>query len=186
VLAGIVPGALRLEGVAPFGGPVFILTADGAHGTLLLTRERRVVRDAPPEEILDALVGVRLGPDDLRAVLAGCAKASAEAVSARSYGDDWLAITLAPGGTIYLHRTESAWRIVAARYGDLEVDYVSFSGERPSAIAVRGGDVDIVLAVSQVEVNADLPRDRLVSLNMPDGVTPLSLAELRRAGPLGR
>ena len=36
VLAGLVPGALRLEGVAPFGAPVFILVADGARGTLLL------------------------------------------------------------------------------------------------------------------------------------------------------
>lgn len=186
LLAGIVPGALRIEGVAPFGGPVFILTADGANGTLLLARERRVVRDAPPEEILDALVGVRLGPDDLLAVLAGCAKASAEAVSARSYGEDWLAIAVTSGGTVYLHRVEGAWRIVAARYGDLEVDYVSFSGGRPSVISVRGREVDIGLAVSQVELNADLPRDRLVALNVPDGVMPLSLAELRRAGPLGR
>ena len=46
VLAGLVPGALRLEGVAPFGAPVFILVADGTRGTLLLSRERRVVRDA--------------------------------------------------------------------------------------------------------------------------------------------
>jgi hypothetical protein len=186
VLAGIVPGALRLEGVAPFGGPVFILVADGARGTLLLARERRVVRDAPPEEILDALVGVRLGPDDLRAVLAGCAKAAAEAVSAQSYGEDWLALTIASGGTIYLHRVDGSWRIVSARYGDFAVDYLSFSGNRPSAVAVRGRDVDVVLAVSQVELNADLPRDRLVALTVPDGVTPLSVTELRRAGPLGR
>src|SRR3989338_3856303 len=40
VLAGLVPGALRLEGVAPFGAPVFILVADGMRGTLLLSRER--------------------------------------------------------------------------------------------------------------------------------------------------
>jgi hypothetical protein len=186
VLAGIVPGALRLEGIAPFGGPVFILVADGARGTLLLARERRVVRDAPPEEILDALVGVRLSPDDLRAVLAGCAKAVAEAVSAQSHGEDWLAIAIASGGTIYLHRSsDGTWRIVAARYGDLAVDYVSFSGGRPSAVAVRGRDVDVVLAVSQVEINADLPRDRLVALTVPDGVMPLTVTELRRAGPLG-
>jgi hypothetical protein len=60
VLAGVVPGALRLEGVAPFGGPVFILVADGVHGTLLLPRDR-VLQDAAAEDILDALVGIRLG-----------------------------------------------------------------------------------------------------------------------------
>ena len=70
VLSGIAPGALRLEGVAPFGAPVFILVADGERGTLLLSRDRRVVANAPPEEILHALIGVRLEPDNLRAMLA--------------------------------------------------------------------------------------------------------------------
>lgn len=186
MLAGIIPGALRLEGVAPFGSPIFILVADGDRGTLLLSRERRIVRDAPPDEILEALVGVKLAPDDLRALLAGCAKSAADGASAQSHGEDWLAIAVASGGTIYLHRTAGAWRIVAARYGGLEVDYLSFAGERPSAIAVRGREVDVVLAVSQVEINADLPRDRLVALKVPDGAAPLSLVELRRAGPLGR
>ena len=55
VLAGLVPGALRLEGVAPFGAPVFILVADGTRGTLLLSRERRVV------------AGCRAGGDSQRA-----------------------------------------------------------------------------------------------------------------------
>jgi hypothetical protein len=39
--------------------------------------------------------------------------------------------------------------------------------------------------LSQVEVNADLPRDQLVALKIPDGVAPLSLEQLRKAGPLG-
>jgi hypothetical protein len=77
---------LRLEGVAPFGTPVFILVADGSRGTLLLSRDRRVVRDADVADILDALIGLRLGPDDLRAVLSGCVKAAAEPASARAYG----------------------------------------------------------------------------------------------------
>ena len=97
VLAGLVPGALRLEGVAPFGAPVFILVADGMRGTLLLARDRRVVQDAAPEDILNALVGIRLGPDDLRAMLGGCVRAAGESTAARAYGADWLAVDLAAG-----------------------------------------------------------------------------------------
>ena len=138
VLAGLVPGALRLEGVAPFGAPVFILVADGARGTLLLSRERRVVQDAPPEEILNALVGIRLGADDLRAMLSGCVKAAAEPTGARAYGADWLAVDLAAGGTVYLRRIGNAWRIVAGRYGGLEIDYAAFQGDRPSQVVLRG------------------------------------------------
>ena len=186
VLAGLAPRALRLEGVAPFGAPVFILVADGSRGTLLLSRERRIVRDAPPEEILNALVGIRLGPDDLRAVLSGCVKAAAEPTSARAYGADWLAVDLADGGVIYLHRIRGAWRIVAGRHGGLEIDYAEFQGERPSQIVLRGADLSLALALGQVEVNGELPRDQLVDLKIPDGVAPLSLEQLQKAGPLGR
>ena len=185
VLAGLMPGALRLEGVAPFGAPVFILVADGPRGTLLLSRDRRVVQDAPPEEILNALVGIRLGPDDLRAMLAGCIRSASEARAARAFGPDWLAVDLAAGGTAYLRRTENVWRIVAGRYGGLEIDYPAFEGARPSHVVLRGPDLDLALAVSQVELNGELPRDQLVALKIPDGVVPLTLEELRKAGPLG-
>jgi hypothetical protein len=185
VLAGLVPGALRLEGVAPFGAPVFILVADGARGTLLLARDRRVVTDAAPEEILNALVGLRLGPDDLRAMLAGCVRAAGESTAARAFGADWLAVDLAAGGTVYLQRIASAWRIVAGRYGGLEIDYATFQGSRPSQVVLRGADLNLVLGLNQVEVNGDLPRDELVALKIPEGVAPLSIEELRRAGPLG-
>ncbi len=186
VLAGVVPGALRLEGVAPFGAPVFILVADGSRGTLLLSRERRVVLDAAPEEILNALVGIRLGADDLRAMLSGCVRADAEPVGAASFGSDWLAVDLAAGGTVYVQRSGDTWRIMAGRYGGLEIDYAEFQGDRPSRVVLRGADLSLTLAVDQVEVNGDLPRDQLVALKIPDDVAPLSLEQLRKAGPLGR
>jgi hypothetical protein len=185
VHAGLIPGALRLEGIAPFGSPVFILVAEGLRGTLLLLRDRRVLEDAPPEEILNALVGIRLGADDLRAMLSGCVRAAAEPASGRGYGADWIAVDLAAGGTVYLQRQGGTWRIVAGRYGGLEIDYTAFQGERPSQVALRGTDLDLAVALNQVEVNADLPRDQLVSVKVPPGLSPLTLEELRRAGPLG-
>ena len=185
LLAGVVPGALRLEGVPPFGSPIFILVADGSRGTLLLLRDRRVVENAPPEDILNALVGVRLGPNDLLALLSGCVRAAANATAARAYGTDWLAIELDAGGTVYLHRQNGAWQIVAGRYGGLEVDYVAFAGNRPSEVVLRSSGVNLTLTVNQVEINGELPRDQLVAVKIPPGVSPLSLEELRRAGPLG-
>jgi hypothetical protein len=186
VIAGLVPGALRLEGVAPFGAPVFILVADGSRGTLLLTRERRVVADAAPEEILNAIIGIRLGPDDLRAMLTGCVTASADANRARAYGADWIAVDLTGGGTIYLRRLGTVWRIVAGRYAGLEIDYPQMEDGRPSRVVLRGAGLSLALAVTQVEINGDLPREQLVALKIPDGVAPLSIEQLREAGPLGQ
>lgn len=185
VHAGLIPGAWRLEGVAPFGSPVFILVADGSRGTLLLLRDRRVLQNAPPEEILNALVGIRLAPDDLRALLTGCVKAAADPAEGRAYGSDWIAVDLASGGTIYLHRQNGAWRIVAGRYSGLEIDYPAFQNLRPSRVVLRGTDLNLLLSLEQVDIDSDLPREQLVAVQIPPGLTPLTLEELRRAGPLG-
>ena len=73
VIAGFErPASMRLEGVAPFGPPAFILVARGGDATLLLPRDERVVRGASPEDVLGALTGVALAPADLLAVLTGC------------------------------------------------------------------------------------------------------------------
>lgn len=184
--AGFAPQALRLEAVAPFGSPVFILVADGARGTLLLLRDQRVLRDAPPDEILNALIGVRLLPDDLRAALSGCVKATIDPSQARAYGGDWIAVDLVAGGSLYLRRWEKGWRIVAGRYGGVEIDYTTFAGDRPSHMVLRGADLDLGLSLQQVEINGVLPRDRLISVTVPATVTPFTLDDLRRSGPLGQ
>jgi hypothetical protein len=56
------PSSMRLEGLAPFGGPIFILAARGGSATLVLPRDERIIRNAPPEAILEALAGIALGP----------------------------------------------------------------------------------------------------------------------------
>src|SRR5436190_628047 len=64
------PARLRLEGFPriAFGGkPFFVLVASGSDATLVLTRDGRVLRGAPPSAIIEALTGVALEPDDMRA-----------------------------------------------------------------------------------------------------------------------
>ena len=102
------------------------------------------------------------------------------------YGPDWMSIGLTSGGTVYLHRESGAWRIVAGRYGGLEIDYPAFQSNRPTQVVLRGSDLNLVLALEQAEANGDLPRDELVALKVPPGLSPLTLDELRRAGPLGQ
>lgn len=195
VLAGFAPGALRLEAVAPFGSPAFILVADGSRGTLLLPRDHRILQNAAPEEILNALIGVPLGPDDLRAVLSGCVKANVEPKSAREYGPDWIGVELGAGGILYLQRQPAGWRAVAGRYRGLEIAYPQFAGERPAQITIRSApgaaasnaaDVRLTVSLSQVEVNGDLPRNELVAIKIRPGLQPITLQELRDAGPLGQ
>jgi hypothetical protein len=192
VLAGFAPGALRIEAPAAIGGPVFILVAEGDRGRLLLAHDRRLLDDAPPADILDALVGVRLAPDDLRALLSGCVKAGAEPVRGRAYGNDWMALDLNGGGDLYLRReAQAGWRVVAGHYSGLDIEYGAAQNGVPSRVQIRStsttghGDVQMSVGLSQVDVNGESDRQQLVSLIVPPGTLPITLEELRSSGPLG-
>ncbi len=186
VIAGFAPGALRLEGVAPFGSPVFILAADMGRGTLLLPRDRRVVQSAPSEEILEALVGVKLSSDDLLAVLTGCVKAGAAPVSAKTYGSEWLAVELNGGATAYLHRKDADWPLVSAVLEGLQIDYGARVDGLPQQVRIRTSDprqspqVDLQVRFASFERNPEIEQAAF-SVVVPPGTPPISVQELRES-----
>ena len=124
VLAGIArPGRLRLEAVAPFGPPVFILAASGTSATLLLPRDNRVLTGEPASAVLGALVGLELGPDDLLAILTGCVVVSPEPSAGRRYPGGWARVDLADGAVAYLGQDGERWRIRAGARAGLAIEY---------------------------------------------------------------
>jgi hypothetical protein len=191
VLAGLGPGALRLEGVAPFGAPAFILVAENGRGALLLPRDRRALQSAPPADILQALVGVSLSPDDLLAVLTGCVKAMAKATGARGYGADWLAVDFTGGGTAYLNRTNTDWRLAAGVLDGLEIEYGNRTAALPESLRIHSigasqtPAVDVNVRLQSFTINPPLGREAF-SVVIPSGTQPLTLEELRQSGPLGQ
>ena len=108
------PASMRLEAVAPFGPPGFILATRGEQAMLLLPRDERVVRGESAEAILGALTGVTLAPADLLAILTGCIVPDAKAVGGRLHANGWASIDLEGGATMYLQRM-GAWRVRAGR-----------------------------------------------------------------------
>jgi hypothetical protein len=185
-------GRIRLEGFPPviYGSkPFFILAASGADATLFLPRDDRVLRGAPAEAIVEALAGVALGADDLRAVLGGCGLPAAPPTAAQSHAGEWL--TLERGETTtYLRRVEGRWRVAAAARSAMTIQYGDFAAGRARTVAVRTGGgardaaTDITLRLSDVEVGVPL-EDRAFRVEVPDSAGPLTLEELRRNGPLG-
>lgn len=181
------PDSLRLEGVAPFGPPAFILAARGATATLLLPRDNRAVRGAPPADILDALTGVALSPADLQAVLTGCVVPAATPSAGRLHQNGWASIDVGDETTLYLEREGAGWRVRAGRRQGWHVEYPSWQGTFPSAVrlASLSGNVtvDLTATISQLETNVPLG-EAAFAVNVPPGVIELSVAELREAGPL--
>jgi hypothetical protein len=182
------PARARLEGIAPFGKPVFILVADGRRATLVLPREDRVLRDAAPDQIIEALAGVRLGPDALRTAVTGCGLAAGTPVDGRIFSNGWTAVTL-PDATIYLRRNADRWEVAAATNGPVTVTYADYAAGRPLTIRLRAGSggtapADLTLRLSDVEINSTLD-PKTFEVDLPAHPVPLTLEELRRAGPLG-
>jgi len=185
------PARSRLEGIAPFGKPVFILVADGSRGTLVLPREDRVLADAPPDRIVEALAGVPLGADTLRTIVSGCGFGGTPAGDeGQKFSNGWV------GGrtresVVFLRQVGTAWTIAAAVRAPLTVFYTNDSAGKPASIRIRTEDTgraaaDLTLRLSDVETNTTLdPRTFDIGPDLPAKPMPMTLDDLRRAGPLG-
>jgi hypothetical protein len=182
------PGKLRLELPAP-GKPYFILVAADDRATLLLAREGRVLVDAPPAATLEALAGLALGAEDLRALVAGCGFGVGQPARGRAFDRGVTAVDVGEA-VAYLQQVDGRWRLLAAVRGALDVRYADFAAGRPSSIRLRtsGGGAaptDLTVRLSQVDINEPLGPE-VFRVAVPSDATPLTIEELRQAGPLGR
>jgi hypothetical protein len=187
VHAGFVrPDAMRLEGVAPFGPPAFILASIDRMATLLLPREPAVVRSQPPEQILGALTGVTLAPADVLAIITGCVVPSPMPTSGRLHEKGWASIAIGDA-ELFLQRT-SNWEIRAARRNGWQIEYADWHGQQfPPAVrlvsSAQSVNVDVTATITQVQTNTDLDAAAF-PVDVPPAARSLTLEQLREAGPL--
>lgn len=199
LLAGFADGGrARLEALAPFGQPVFILVASEGRGTLLLPRDRQVVSDVAASELLAALTGIAVDGRDLAALLSGCVVHGGSASAGRRLSAGWGAASLAGGRATAFVRAappSTAPRIVAAQLHSssdpraaLSVGYERFGAdglprrvrlERQSA----GESLGLDLALSQVDTAAAL-EDPVFRVTVPPEFSSVPLERILRAGPL--
>jgi hypothetical protein len=182
------PDALRVEAVAPFGAPMFVLAGRGGHATLWLPRDDRVLKDTDPAEILDALAGLHVSPADLRAWLGGCPTPGFLPGDARRYGADWVRVDGRSTGAIWLRHSDR-WRLVEERTGPLAVELTGYTGAGPGRVRIRheGSDptpaIDVRLTIGQLETNVAL-EDAAFAVDVPSSARPIAIDELRASGPL--
>ena len=179
-------GSMRLEGVAPFGSPAFVLAARPGSAVLWLPRDERVVRHTDARDVLGALSGIPLAPADLLAVLTGCVVPDPAPAAGRLHERGWASIDL-NGATVYLQQANGAWQVRAARLAPWEIEYGQWLGGVPRTVRLQALEgqtpVDVTVGVSQLETNVDIPASAF-TLDVPASVMELTLDELRQAGPL--
>jgi hypothetical protein len=188
-----VPARVRLEFPAP-GRPIFTYVAVGEEATLVLPREGRVLRNAPPAATLEALAGVAIGPEDLRMIVAGCGFATGAATAGRTFEGAWVAVDFG-NATGWFQQVDGAWQMTAAVRGSVEVRYADFQAGLPATIRLRAtpermpGEAasltDLTIRLSQVDINEPLG-DEVFRVDVAADATPMTLEQLREAGPLGR
>ena len=183
------PDSVRLEAVAPFGGPIFVLAGGGGRATLLLPRDDRVLHDADPAAILEALSGLDAAPADLAAWVGGCPAAPLAVERPRRYGDEWIAADLSSQRRVWLAREPRGWQLRAITDASLTIEFAGHSGSQPSRMRIRraGGardaPIDLRLSLGQVERGLRLPDDAF-TVAVPEGAIPITIEDLRQSGPL--
>jgi hypothetical protein len=184
---------MRLDGFPPVvlgSRPFFSLVARASDATLVLPRDGRVLRGARPQAIIEALAGVPLDTTGLLSVVTGCGlEPAGTPANGRSYGSGWAAVD-AGATTVYLRQLENRWRLAGATRPPLTVEYADFQGDRPGTVRLRtasspnGAASDITLRLSQVDVGGTVD-SKVFEIEIPPDAKPITLDELRRAGPLG-
>ena len=183
VVAGFAePDAMRLEGVAPFGAPVFVLVSRAGASTLLLPRESSVLTGEAPDTVLAALTGIALGPRDLRALLTGCVT-DAPVAGGASFAGGWASLRFTDDTTMFLRRNRGRWVVRGGHRAGWQVEFPGRAGTFPSEMRLRSADTDLLVQVRQVEANVTLEPDAFTVV-VPPGTRPVTLDDIRRAGTL--
>ena len=184
------PASLRLEGLAPFGAPAFVLVADPpGDAVLVLPRDRRVVTHEDGGGLLGSLTGLVLEPDDFRAVLTGCIVPDPRPVSGRFYGDEWQAIELEDNATIFLRLVDGVLVVAAGTRPGMTVEYSDHVRGLPRRVRVLATDstgvaTDLTATLSQVSINTELHTDVFVA-PVRDDYDTMTLEQFRgTVGPL--
>ena len=187
ILTGLESGGkIRLEAVAPFGAPFFILAGGSDRATLVLPREHRVLKDTAVSDVLGRITGLSLSADDLRLIVSGCLVDKASPADGRQWGGGWRAVTIGPERVAYLRVLNGQPVLTAADYGPWHVDYSAHANGFPRLVRVRrAGDsaIDITARIEQLEVNTQINPLAWV-VEIPSDAEPMTLDELRSIAPL--
>jgi hypothetical protein len=191
ILTGLESGGLvRLEAVAPFGAPFFILAGRNERATLVLPRDHRVLKDTGVAAVLERITGLALGAEDLRLILSGCLIDKAAPSDGRQWGGGWKAVTIGPNRVAYLRVQNGQPLLTAADYGAWHVDYSGHAGGFPRIVRVRragattpADTIDIIARIEQLEVNTQI-NPLAWNVEIPSDADPMTLDELRSIAPL--
>jgi hypothetical protein len=160
---------------------IFSLVGTEAAATLHWRDGNRIVTGRA-EEIIDAVVGLRLGPATLLSMAAGCAQPGLNVQSAARFNGRLLVVF--GQGRAELIQSDR-WRVRAAEAYGLGVRYDRFAGSLPSDWRMWSGDAaapgaTLSVRASSAESRSEPLGPEAFPFQLPAGAVPMTLEELRR------
>ena len=166
------------------GQPVFVLAGSEKDATLWLRREQRVVK-APAGDIIEAILGLKMPPDRLLALLTGCATRNLEVTAATSHNA--IVAVQTADTRVFLERQGTVWRTRGAEADGYRVEFLWKTAALPDKVWIEstpGREPAAKLDVSVTDPSTSDPIPATV-FTAPAGAAsaePMTLDELRSAG----
>ena len=172
------------------GGEIFTLGGTADRATLVLHEDHTTVT-ARPEDILDALVGLKMTPARWLALLSGCVSTapSSPIVQGERSGTR-LVLTLSDARAL-LDSASSRWRITGGVFDRMTVDYRAVGADWPQRwilASEAGASTAVKLDITSADPHVNDPKVSTDGFTVapPADAATVTLADLRARGLGGK
>ena len=189
------PDRVRVELLATFGSSRWIAVTDGGEITVLFPRSREYLQELAVEDVVSALLGIRLRPEEVMAILAGSglplgranpARAewvgervrvvlSAESPAVRPPKEDGPGPPVSERVDIKRGQVREA---VGSRYRVVyPTDWKEMGRTAPDQIEIANDQIEVSLTVQDLDINVRLD-PKAFAISIPEGAARLGVAEI--------
>jgi len=178
------PDRVRVELLATFGASRWIAVTDRGEITVLFPRSREYLQESAVEDVVSALFGIRLRPEEVMSVLAGSGLPLGDAEPARAerigervrivVGSD------GPGARVESVDVEGGQvrEAVGSRYRvSYPTDWKARGRTAPDQIEIESDRIQASLTVEALDVNVKLEPEAFI-ISLPEGAARLGVAEI--------
>jgi len=177
------PDRIRVELLATFGSSRWIAVTDGGQITVLFPRSREYLQESAVEDVVSALLGIRLRPEEVIAILAGSGLPLGRATSARAERvGERVRVVLSgePPATnewVDIERGQvreavgSSYRVV------YPTDWKQMGRTAPDRIEIASDQIEVSLTIEDLDINVRLDPEAF-AISIPDGAARLGVAEI--------
>ncbi len=171
------PDRVRVELLATFGASRWIAVASDGEITVLFPRGRQYLEESAVEDVVGALLGIRLSPIEIMAILAGTGLpvTSAKLVQTERLGDK--VRLLMDEGHVELQGDQvrvaqrSPYRVI------YPTDWKRAGKAAPDRIEIKSESIEASLTVDDLDINIRLDPEAFV-VTLPEGADRLGLAQI--------